>query len=102
MEYSNVHGAVFQEAQRAPCSGSTGPQLVDCVRGIVERHGFTVSSAELLDLNAQPVEDLANAKFLRVEARLGASDEKHVFTFAVVRAGNEYRAMWLQSAVLVP
>ncbi len=102
MEYSRIHGAVFQEAQASPCTASTGPQLAECVKGLVERHGFAVSSVELLDINTQPTDDLSAARFVRVEARMGAGDERHVFTFAVVRMGDEYRAMWLQSAVIVP
>lgn len=98
MDYSIEHAKVKSHIEKSQCVGDTPRQVADCITEGIKTLGYVVTDVQLLDANVDPVEKVEDTRFVRVEAR--HSGVTHIFTFAVLKPGGVYRALWLQSAVV--
>lgn len=99
MEYGVLHGRAKEALDRDPCVVDQASQLASCIEERLRGVGFRVRSVQFLDSNVDPVDTPERARFIRVEAS-AADENTHVFTFAVLKPGGRYKALWLQSAVI--
>lgn len=100
MNYSVEHARVKEAIEKAQCSGASPLELVNCVETQLKAAGYTPTVTQLLDANVDPAEKPEYARFIRIEAQRTGDRNTHVFTFAVLRPGGVYKALWLQSAVI--
>ncbi len=98
MDYSIEHARVKSQIEKNQCVGDTPRQLADCVAESIKTLGYVVTDVQLLDANVDPVEKIEDTRFMRIEASRGGVT--HIFTFAVLKPGGVYKALWLQSAVV--
>ncbi|MEZ0249182.1 MAG: hypothetical protein ABWJ97_07885 [Thermoproteus sp.] len=99
-EISVLHGKAKEEFDKNPCMTDSPAQLGDCAKDRLAAVGFQVGDVSYLDANVDPAESPERARFLRVEATYGGSPDRHIFTFAILKAGGKFKLLWLQSAVM--
>lgn len=99
MDYSIEHAKVKELVEKATCSGAAPREVVECIRRQIEAAGYVPSAIQLLDSNVDIAEREEDARFIRIEAVKGGG-AIHIFTFAILKPGGVYKALWLQSAVL--
>lgn len=97
-DISILHGRVKEEFDRNPCVVDSPAQIADCAKAKLSAAGFEVKEVGLLDANVDPADSPERARFLRLEAKYGDSPDKHIFTFAILKAAGKYKLLWLQSA----
>lgn len=100
MDYSVEHAKVKSQIEKAQCSGGTPMELVNCITEGIKASGYMVSKTQLLDANVDPAERPEDTRFVRIEAYREGDKNLHIFTFAVLKPGGVYKALWLQSAVV--
>jgi superfamily II helicase len=100
MDYSIEHARVKEMIENAQCSGDSPNDLVNCITEQLKTAGYTPTTVQLLDSNVDPVERPEQTRFIRIEAQRGGDKNIHIFTFAVLKPGGVYKALWLQSAVV--
>lgn len=99
MEYGLLHGRAKEVLDREPCMVDQPSQLASCITERLRLAGFQVRAVQFLNANVDPAERLEDSRFIRVEA-LAGDENLHIFTFAVLKLGGRYKALWLQSAVI--
>ncbi|MCX8136549.1 hypothetical protein [Pyrobaculum aerophilum] len=100
MDYSIEHARVKEAIEKAQCSAPSPQELLSCIEGQLRGAGYTPVVSQLLDANVDPVERPEQARFIRIEAQRPGDRNTHIFTFAVLKPGGVYKALWLQSAVI--
>ncbi|ABO09264.1 hypothetical protein [Pyrobaculum calidifontis] len=100
MDYSIEHGKVKEAIEKAQCTGASPQDVANCIVEQLKAAGYTPSKVQLLDANVDPVEKPEQTRFIRIEANKPGDKNVHIFTFAVLRPGGQFKPLWLQSAVV--
>ncbi|MEM1597540.1 MAG: hypothetical protein QXP31_01340 [Pyrobaculum sp.] len=100
MDYSIEHARVKEQVEKAQCAAQNPQDLANCIVEQIKALGYAPSKVHLLDANVDPVERPEQTRFIRIEASRAGDKNIHIFTFAVLRPGGVYKALWLQSAVV--
>jgi hypothetical protein len=95
----------MQEFMSGKCSDIPLDSVEPCVRQVLENLGFHVKEIRYFTLEGNETQNLQEAKYIRVEAThdLTASrNVTHIFTFALMKHRDNYKVLYLQSAIKLP
>ncbi|AFA38606.1 hypothetical protein Pogu_0579 [Pyrobaculum oguniense TE7] len=100
MSYSIEHARVKEAIEKSQCTGPTPLELLHCLENVLRNVGYTPTTSHLLDANVDPAEQPERARFIRIETQKAGEKNTHIFTFAILKSGGIFKALWLQSAVV--
>jgi len=97
-----LHGRVMSEFMNNACYDINEDEVLGCVESTLGRLRVELIEYRLYNIDGEEVRDIRDSRYLRVSCRSGDFDGTHIFTFAILKSGNRYKILYLQSAVELP